>query len=387
MNPTAPVRNRQLPKSWRLRAPRVAKRLPSRLSNRPAPADSARTAGLRYSSDNRPGITRRKSGSGFTYLTPDGRGLRDRGELYRIGSLVIPPAWKDVWISPDPRGHLQATGRDARGRKQYRYHPRWREIRDETKYYRLIGFAQALPGVRRRTDSDLRRGGLPKEKVLAAVVQLLEKTLIRVGNDEYARQNRSFGLTTLRDVHVEVTGGRVRFAFRGKSGVDHEVDLDDRRLARVVKACRDLPGYELFQYLDDHGRRQTIESSDVNGYLRQVAGEDFTSKDFRTWSGTVLAAQLLRDLAPFSSETQAKGNIVRAIESVARRLGNTKAVCRKCYIHPAVLEAYLDGTLPAPPARRPRPAARGADSLSEGESAVLALLQRRLGREPRRRAS
>ena len=387
MNSTAPVRNRQLPKSWRRRAPRVAKRLPSRLSNRPAPADSARTAGLRYSSDNRPGITRRRSGSSFNYLTPDGRVLRDRAELYRIVSLVIPPAWKDVWISPDPRGHLQATGRDARGRKQYRYHPRWRQIRDETKYYRLIGFAQALPGVRRRTDTDLRRAGLPKEKVLAAVVQLLEKTLIRVGNDEYARQNRSFGLTTLRNAHVEVSGGRVRFAFRGKSGVEHEVDLDDRRLARVVTACRDLPGYELFQYLDDQGRRQTIESSDVNGYLRQVAGEDFTSKDFRTWSGTVLAAQLLRALAPFSSETQAKGNIVRAIESVAKRLGNTKAVCRKCYIHPAVLEAYLDGTLPPPAARRPRASARGVDSLSEGESAVLALLQRRLGREPRRRAS
>ena len=215
--------------------------------------ESARHAGLRYISDTGPGITRRKSKTGFTYLTPEGRVLRDVETLQRIKSLVIPPAWTDVWISPDPRGHLQATGRDARGRKQYRYHPRWREVRDETKYYRLIGFAQALPAVRRRTAADLSKPGLPKEKVLAAVVQLLEKTLIRVGNDEYARQNRSFGLTTLRDGHVAVSGGKVKFSFRGKSGVEHEVDLDDRRLARVVKACRDLPGQELFQFVDDDG--------------------------------------------------------------------------------------------------------------------------------------
>jgi DNA topoisomerase-1 len=300
---------------------------------------------------------------------------------------VIPPAWADVWISPDPRGHLQATGRDARGRKQYRYHPRWREVRDETKYYRLIGFAQALPSVRRRTAADLRKSGLPKEKVLAAVVQLLEKTLIRVGNDEYARQNRSFGLTTLRDGHVEVSGGKVTFSFRGKSGVEHEVDLDDRRLARVVKACRDLPGQELFQFVDEHGKRQTIESADVNEYLREVTGEDFTSKDFRTWAGTVLAAQLLRDFAGFDSEAQAKRNIVRAVESVAKRLGNTKAVCRKCYIHPAVLDAYMDGSMLATVAQRARRVAQAADALSPGEAAVLGLLQRRLARESRKRAS
>ena len=307
--------------------------------------------------------------------------------MQRIKSLVIPPAWTDVWISPDPRGHLQATGRDARGRKQYRYHPRWREVRDETKYYRLIGFAQALPAVRRRTAADLRKSGLPKEKVLATVVQLLEKTLIRVGNDEYAKQNRSFGLTTLRDGHVDVTGGKVTFAFRGKSGVEHEVVLDDRRLARVVKACRDLPGQELFQFVDQDGARQTIESSDVNEYLREVTGEDFTSKDFRTWAGTVLAAQLLRDFEGFASEAQAKRNVIRAIESVAKRLGNTKAVCRKCYIHPAVLDSYMDGSMLATVAQRARRVAQAAESLSPGEAAVLGLLQRRLARESRKRAS
>ena len=255
MRATAQLRVGMLPKSWRPASYRGVKRVPVRAATRPGPIDSARAAGLRYTTDAVPGITRRRSGSGFTYVTASGRVLKDPAELHRIRSLVIPPAWVDVWICSDPRGHLQATGRDARGRKQYRYHPRWREVRDETKYYRLIGFAQILPAVRRRTDADLRRQGLPKEKVLAAVVQLLEKTLIRVGNDEYARHNRSFGLTTLRDGHVEVSGARLTFAFRGKSGVEHEVDLDDRRLARVVKACRDLPGYELFQYLDEDGKR------------------------------------------------------------------------------------------------------------------------------------
>jgi DNA topoisomerase-1 len=387
MRPTAQLRVGMLPKSWRPQTNRAVKAVPARSSARPAPVDSARAAGLRYTSDAIPGITRRRSGTGFTYLTPSGRVLRDPAELHRIRSLVIPPAWQDVWICPDARGHLQATGRDARGRKQYRYHPRWREVRDETKFYRLIWFAQILPAVRRRTDADLRRQGLPKEKVLAAVVQLLEKTLIRVGNDEYARQNRSFGLTTLRDAHVEVSGARLTFAFRGKSGIDHEVDLDDRRLARVVKACRDLPGYELFQYLDDDGKRETIESSDVNDYLRAITGEDFTSKDFRTWAGTVLAAQLLKAFDAFESDAQAKRNIVQAIETVAKRLGNTKAVCRKCYIHPAILESYMDGSIAQSFAPRARRVAQGVGALSEAESAVLGLLQRRLTRESRRRAS
>ena len=378
---------RELPTSWRPQPKRTARPLLISLDARPKPADSARAAGLRYTTDSVPGITRRKSGTGFTYLTPEGRVLRDPAELQRIRSLVIPPAWKDVWICVDPRGPLQATGRDARGRKQHRYHPRWREVRDETKYHRLIGFARALPAIRRQTAADLRRPGLPKEKVLAAVVQLLEKTLIRVGNDEYARQNKSFGLTTLRDGHVAVSGARVKFTFRGKSGVEHEVDLDDRRLARVVKACRDLPGYELFQYVDDTGKRQTIESLDVNAYLRQITGQDFTSTDFRTWAGTVLAAQLLRDFEAFDSDTQAKRNIVRAVESVSKRLGNTKAVCRKCYIHPAVLDGYLDGSMLETVAQSARRTAQAAHTLSPAEAAVLGLLQRRLAREGRRRAS
>ncbi|HKB12470.1 MAG TPA: hypothetical protein VKD69_17535, partial [Vicinamibacterales bacterium] len=255
------------------------------------PPESARIAGLRYVDDRRvPGIRRIGSTTRIRYVAPNGRTIGDAAELQRIKSLVIPPAWKDVWICPDPRGHLQATGRDARGRKQYRYHPRWREVRDEVKYGRLIAFAQALPKIRRRTDHDLRRVALSRENVLAAVVQLLEKTLIRVGNEEYAKDNGSFGLTTFRDQHAKVNGTRVRFEFKGKSGIAHAVDLHDRRLAKIVKACRDLPGYELFQYVDADGTRQTIDSADVNTYLREISGEDFTAKDFRTWAGTVLAA-------------------------------------------------------------------------------------------------
>lgn len=343
------------------------------------PADSARAAGLRYSSDRRPGIRRVKNGSGFKFVDPSGKTIRG-ADLQRIRSLVIPPAWTNVWVSPDPRGHLQATGRDARGRKQYRYHPKWREVRDQTKYHRMIGFAQALPAIRRRTALDLKRVGLPRDKVIAAVVQLLEKTLIRVGNDEYVKQNRSFGLTTLRDGHVEVKGAVVRFSFRGKSGVEHEVDLTDRRLAKIVRQCRDLPGYDLFQYIDENGERQAIESADVNAYLKEVTGEDYTSKDFRTWAGTVLAAQLLKDFEAVDSDAHAKKNIVRAVESVAKRLGNTKAVCRKCYIHPAIFDAYLDGSMLKTVAQRARRAARSAHALSEGEAAVLGLLQRRLAR-------
>jgi DNA topoisomerase-1 len=321
------------------------------------------------------------------YLGPDGRIIRQGDVLERIRGLVIPPAWTHVWISTDPRGHLQATGRDARGRKQYRYHPRWRVVRDDTKYHRLIAFAQALALIRRRTSDDLGRAGLAKAKVLAVVVQLLEKTLIRVGNDEYAKQNHSFGLTTMRDGHVEVAGGRVRFTFKGKSGVEHDIDLTDRRLARIVKACRDIPGYDLFQYYDQNGQRQAIGSADVNGYLQEITGKDFTSKDFRTWAGTVLAARLLRDYERFDSDAQARRNIVRAVEAVAKCLGNTKAVCRKCYIHPAVFDAYLDGTMLKPVAQRARRTARKIDNLSEGEAAVLGLLERRLARDTKRRAS
>ena len=356
-------------------------------TTRPDPEDSARAAGLRYTTDTVPGIQRIRHGSSFRYVGPDKKVIRNSADLQRIRSLVIPPAWTEVWISPDPRGHLQATGRDARGRKQYRYHARWREVRDDTKYHRMIAFAQALATIRRRTCEDLARPKLSKEKVLAAVVQLLEKTLIRVGNDEYAKQNHSFGLTTMRDGHVEVNGGRVRFAFRGKSGVEHEIDLTDRRLARIVKACRDIPGYDLFQYYDENGDRQAIGSADVNAYLQEITGKDFTSKDFRTWAGTVLAAQLLRDFEQFESDAQAKRNIVQAVESVAKRLGNTKAVCRKCYIHPAVFDAYLDGSMLKTVAQRARNAARKIEDLSEGEAAVLGLLERRLAKETRRRAS
>ena len=260
-------------------------------------------------------------------------------------------------------------------------------VRDETKYHRLIGFAQALPAIRKRTALDLRASGLTREKVLAAVVQLLEKTLIRVGNDEYARDNQSFGLTTMRDGHVDVHGGRVRFIFRGKSGVEHDINLDDRRLARTIKACRDIPGYDLFQYYDEEGKRHSIGSEDVNAYLKAITGEDYTSKDFRTWAGTVLAAQMLRDFEKFDSDAQAKKNVVQAVESVAKRLGNTKAVCRKCYIHPAILEAYVDGSMLKTVADRARRASRKAADLTEAEAAVLGLLQRRLARETRARAS
>ena len=306
---------------------------------------AARAAGLRYSTDARPGIRRRRNGSGFVYVGAHGKPIRHQKTLARIRSLVIPPAWRDVWICDDPWGHVQAVGRDARGRKQYRYHPDWRRVRDETKYDRLIGFASALQTIRRKTAHALGQPGLSREKVLAAAIQLLEKTLIRVGNDEYLRDNRSYGLTTLRDGHVQVRGARLRFVFRGKSGVEHEVDLDDRRLARVVKACRDIPGYELFQYYDETGKRQTIDSSDVNAYLRELTGEEYTSKEFRTWAGTVLAAELLLECGACATEAAAKRNIVRVVASVASRLGNTKAVCRKSYIHPAVFEAYEAGRL------------------------------------------
>ena len=349
------------------------------------PAESAKAAGLRYTTDARPGIRRIRRGRAFTYVDPQGRAVRAAAELARIRSLVIPPAWSDVWICPDPRGHLQATGRDARGRKQYRYHPRWRVVRDETKYDRVIGFAKALPVIRRTTSGHLRKQGLPREKVLATVVQLLEKTLIRVGNDEYARSNRSYGLTTMRDGHVEVKGHRVRFSFRGKSGVEHEIDLNDRRLARIVRQCRDLPGYELFQYIDENGQRQTVGSEEVNAYLKDITGQDLTSKDFRTWAGTVLAAQLLREFEAFTSNAEAKRNVLAAVEMVARRLGNTKAVCRKCYIHPAVFDAYMDGSMLETIAQRARKVSRAVDRLTAGEAAVLRLLMQRTTRSARQR--
>ena len=306
---------------------------------------SAREAGLRYVTDAAPGYTRRKHRSGFRYYAPDGRAVRDPGTLARIRSLAIPPAWRAVWICPTADGHLQATGRDARGRKQYRYHVRWREVRDGSKYDRVGPFALALPRLRRRVRADLARPGLAREKVLAAVVRLLETTFMRVGNEAYARENDSYGLTTLRERQVRVRGPRLRFEFKGKSGVRHRIEVSDARLAGIVRRMQDLPGEEMFCYLDEAGETRVVESADVNAYLREAAGESFTSKDFRTWAGTLLAARALRALGPPASAAEAKRNVVRAVETVARQLGNTQAVCRKCYIHPAVFAGYEDGTL------------------------------------------
>lgn len=343
------------------------------------PAASARVVGLRHVSDSRPGIARLPSKNGFRYVDAAGKPVRDAATLARIKALAIPPAWSEVWICPLENGHLQATGRDARGRKQYRYHPRWRRVRDEVKYGRMLGFAHALPRIRARVDADLALPGLAREKMLATVVYLLQATMMRVGNEEYARQNHSFGLTTLRNRHVRIDGSEVEFHFRGKSGVQHAVKVHDRRLARIVRASRDLPGQELFQYLDDDGCRQSIDSADVNDYLREISGDDYTAKDFRTWSGTVLAALALREFEKFDSEAQARRNIVAAIETVAARLGNTPAICRKCYVHPAILDAYLDGvTLSALQQQVRQELAGNLPALSAEEAAVLALLQQRL---------
>lgn len=343
------------------------------------PLDAARAAGLRYTIDTRPGIRRRRHRGGFRYVMPDGRPVRDPDVLRRIHSLAIPPAWTDVWICPQANGHLQATGRDARGRKQYRYHPRWRETRDEVKYGRMVAFGHALEAIRARTEADLARKGLPKDKVLATVVRLLETTLIRVGNDEYAKTNRSFGLTTMRDRHADVQGGRLRFHFTGKSGKQHDVTLTDRRLARIVQRCKDIPGYELFQFIGDDCVRHTIDSADINAYLRDITGEDFTAKDFRTWAGTVLAALALNEFERFDSEAQAKRNVVRAIEAVAEHLGNTPTICRKCYVHPAIIEMYLDGSLLETLRQRTEAELSGSlGRLSAEEGAVLGVLQQRL---------
>jgi DNA topoisomerase I len=370
------------------------------------PVAAARAAGLRHVDDTRPGIRRQATGKKirqgkrfipqFFYQDAHGRRLDDPETEERIRKLAIPPAWTDVWICPDPHGHLQATGRDARGRKQYRYHPRWREERDSTKYSRMIAFGQALPQLRRRIAADLHLAGLPRRKVLATVVRLLEATFMRVGNEEYARSNKSFGLTTLKDRHVDIRPSEVRFHFRGKSGVIHDVAVHDRAVARIVRRCRDLPGQELFQYLDQEGKPATIDSADVNDYIREATGHDFTAKDFRTWAGTVLAALALQEvdaaaqLLPPRRRRQGPRkptprDVSRAIERVAERLGNTPAVCRKCYVHPDVIAAYLDGTLAASLKRRADapPGPRRLGALRPDEAAVLALLQRRLAEDKR----
>ena len=311
------------------------------------PEELAHLAHLRYYTDDRPGFTRRKANieGGFHFFDQHGERITDETEIQRIHSLAIPPAYTDVWICPSKNGHLQATGKDAKGRKQYRYHPKWRETADANKYSRVMAFASALPDIRKRVDHDLSRPGLPREKVLATVVKLLETTLIRVGNEEYAKTNKHYGLTTMRNRHVKVKGATVEFSFRGKSGIDHTIELENPRMARVVKRCQEIPGQELFQYLDHDDQRHSIDSSDVNAYLQEISGQPFTAKDFRTWAGTVLAAMALREFESFDSETAAKKNIVAAIERVSERLGNTPSVCRKCYVHPAILEAYVEGSM------------------------------------------
>ncbi len=309
------------------------------------PAAAAKAAGLRYVTDAKPGITREKAGDHYTYTHPNGTPVTDEPTLARIKSLVIPPAYENVWICPLPNGHLQATGRDARGRKQARYHPHWREVRDETKYERMLLFGDALPKIRMQVDHDLALHGLPRPKVLATIVRLIETTFIRVGNEEYARTNKSYGLTTMNTEHAAVHGSTITFDFQGKSGVHHTIDLQNKRLAKIVKKIQDLPGHELFQYVDHENNTHHIHSEDVNHYLHDITGEHFTAKDFRTWAGTVLAAMLLREYEPYTTQSQAKKNVVEAIKSVSQRLGNTPSVCRKCYVHPAVLEGYFSGAM------------------------------------------
>lgn len=344
------------------------------------PLTAAKRARLHHTTDERPGITRHKARSGFDYRQPSGSWVRDIATLQRIKSLVIPPAWSAVWISPDPLGHIQVTGRDQRGRKQYRYHSRWREVRDEAKYGKMLMFARVVPLIRARVDADLRRHGLPLERVLAAIVRLLELTLFRIGNGEYAKTNGSFGLTTLRDRHAQIEGSHIYLNFRGKSGSRNETDINDPRLARIVKACRDLPGYELFQYLDDAGERHTVSSTEVNAYLHDITGEEITAKDFRTWAGTNLAALALREFEHVDSDAMRKRAVVRAVERVAKHLGNTPAVCRRCYIHPEIFEGYFDGTLLTTLAEKTGLyLTEEIEGMSAEEAAVVAFLRLRLG--------
>ena len=343
------------------------------------PEEAAEEAGLRYVSDDQPGYTRKRKGDDFEYFDTKGKPITDEARLLRIRRLAIPPAYEDVWICPSPNGHLQATGRDARGRKQYRYHEKWRETRDESKYDKMLIFAAALPKIRKRVEADLALPGLPREKVLATIVSIMERTFIRVGNEEYARTNNSYGLTTIRNKHVKVKGSKARFKFRGKSGVDHEVDVADRRLARIIKKVQDLPGQELFGYIDDAGEVRDVKSQDVNDYLREITGEDFTAKDFRTWAGTVLAAVALNAVGAFETKSQAKKQVTTAVKAVAKILGNTPAVCRKCYVHPAVFETYLSGNMIEGLKKKTEQAlADNLPDLRSVEAAVMTFLQARL---------
>ncbi len=346
------------------------------------PEEAAEEAGLRYVNDESPGYSRKKNGKGFAYFDADGKPIRDEPRVLRINRLAIPPAYTDVWICPRTNGHIQATGRDARGRKQYRYHERWRAVRDENKYERMVAFGEALPKIRRRVKKDMELPGLVRDKVLATVVYLLERTFIRVGNPEYARENKSFGLTTMRNRHVDIEGSNVNFSFRGKSGVHHEIDVNDKRIAKIIKRLTDLPGQELFQYVDEAGERHDVTSDEVNEYLREASGQEFTAKDFRTWAGTVLAAMALTEVGAFANKTQAKSNVKNAITAVSKILGNTPAVCRKCYVHPVVLETYLSGeAIEGLKQRAEDTLADALDDLDAAEAAVLSFLQTRLSAE------
>ena len=347
-------------------------------------AAAAREAGLRYVTDDQPGLRRRRAGRGFVYLDTAGRPIRDAAVIERIRKIVIPPAWTDVWICPSAWGHIQATGRDARGRKQYRYHVEWRRVRDEAKFCQLEPFAHALPQIRARTELDMRAPGIPREKVLAAMVRLLEITLIRIGNEEYARANRSYGLTTLREGHVDIRGSELSFTFRGKSGVRRRVTLRDSRLAHIVKRCRDIPGYELFMYMDESGESRVVDSGDVNDYIREIGGDTFTAKCFRTWGATVFAAAVLGMRGAPRSERAAKAQIRHAMERTADHLGNTPTVCRKSYVHPAVLEAYVTGELATAMTRHASVRVR-ATSLTGAERAVLRVLERATARAARQK--
>lgn len=344
---------------------------------------AAQAVGLQYVSDSMPGIRRKRHGRGFSYIDPDGQVIRSADMLRRFRSLVIPPAWTDVWICPLVDGHLQVTARDARGRKQYRYHPAFRERQDETKFQRMLALSDVLWKIRERVERDVALPGLARDKIMATVVWLLERTLIRVGTHEYAKANKSFGLTTLRRRHVEIDGPDMRFTFRGKSGMAHAVSVTDHRIAHIVQSCRDLPGQELFQYLDDNGRRQTVEADDVNAYLREITGRDVTAKDFRTWAGTMLAAEALRKVGLARTRKEADRNVLRAVDQTAARLGNTRSVCRKYYIHPTLIQAYLDGSVlpPSRPASRPQTRherrTRSA-TLRQHEAEVLEFLKARL---------
>ncbi len=343
------------------------------------PAEVAEEAGLRYVSDEQPGYTRKAKGDNFEYFDTDGKPIRDETRLLRIRRIAIPPAYKDVWICPMPNGHIQATGRDARGRKQYRYHERWREARDENKYDRILVFGQALPKIRRQVNKDMGLRELPRNKVLATVVHLLGRTFIRIGNEEYARENQSFGLTTMRNRHVDVKGAKLTFSFKGKSGVKHEIDVSDRRLANIIRKLQDLPGQDVFQYEDETGEVRNVDSQDVNDYLQEITGEDFTAKDFRTWAGTVLTAMALNSQGPVENEAQAKKNIKDAITAVAKILGNTPTVCRKCYVHPVVLESYLDGDMIEGLRQKTEEAlAEKLEDLRAEEAAVMSFLQAKL---------